>query len=114
MGRPKLHQSRCKQLNISLTESELAGLVQRAEAVGMRCVHYGRALLLDESRKITPKQQTTSNFDRLVYGQLSRLGNLLNQIVRHLHMTGDPLPADLEPLLKDIRQILAQSARHDR
>jgi hypothetical protein len=37
---------------------------------------------------------------------LSRLGNLLNQMVRHLHQTGDPLPPDLEPLLRDIRQII--------
>jgi hypothetical protein len=32
----------------------------------------------------------------------------LNQMVRHLHATGDPLPADLEPLLRDIRQILTR------
>jgi hypothetical protein len=30
-------------------------------------------------------------------------------MIRHLHRTGDPLPADLEPLLKDIRQILARA-----
>jgi hypothetical protein len=28
--------------------------------------------------------------------------------VRHLHHTGDPLPPDLEPLLKDIRHMLAK------
>ena|GEM_PF-4540712 len=37
---------------------------------------------------------------RLVHAQLSRLGNNLNQMVRHLHQTGDPLPTDLEHLLK--------------
>ena len=31
-------------------------------------------------------------------------------MVRHLHRTGDPLPADLEPLLKDIRQIMRAGA----
>jgi len=29
-------------------------------------------------------------------------------MVRHLHQTGDPLPADLEPLLTDIRQMIAK------
>jgi hypothetical protein len=31
-------------------------------------------------------------------------------MVRHLHQTGDPLPADLEPLLNDIRRIIARGA----
>jgi hypothetical protein len=48
------------------------------------------------------------------YGQLARLGNNLNQMVRHLHQTGDPLPADLEPLLTDIRRIIARGAADDR
>jgi hypothetical protein len=111
MGRPKQHEPRCKQLNLSLTESELARIAQRAEAVGMLCVHFARTLILDETRKLAPKLQPVSNFDRQIYGQLSRLGNLLNQIVRHLHTTGDPLPPDLELLLKDIRQILARGMR---
>jgi hypothetical protein len=30
-------------------------------------------------------------------------------MVRHLHRTGDPPPADLEPLLRDIRDIIARA-----
>jgi hypothetical protein len=30
----------------------------------------------------------------------------LNQMVRNLHQTGDPLPPDLEPLLTDIRHVI--------
>jgi hypothetical protein len=107
MGRPRKSEPRDRQLNLSLTESELTGLVQRAEAVGMRPVHFGRALLLDQSRKAGRQAEPDSNIARLVYSQLVRLGNNLNQLVRHLHKTGDPLPVDLEPLLKDIRQIIA-------
>jgi hypothetical protein len=84
----------------------------RAEAVGMRPVHFGRAILLDEVRSV-PKQPSASggNLERLIYDQLSRLGNNLNQMVRHLHRTGDPVPADLEPLLADIRQIISRGRR---
>lgn len=109
MGRPRKSEPRTKQLNLSLTEAELESICRRAEAVGMRPVHFGRAILLDEARSV--RKQTAangSNLERLIYDQLSRLGNNLNQLVRHLHRTGDPVPADLEPLLADIRQIVAR------
>jgi hypothetical protein len=115
MGRPTKSEPRDKQFNLSLTASELAIIQQRAEAVGMRPVHFGRALLLEENRKInSAKKEVGGNGERLIYGQLARLGNLLNQMMRHLHRTGDPLPADLEPLLKDIRQLMARGCRDDR
>jgi hypothetical protein len=115
MGRPIKPDPRCEQLNLSLTVSELASIKKRAEAVGMRPVHFGRALLFAE-KDAPAKLQTpvAGNLDRLIYGQLVRIGNNLNQLVRHLHQTGDPLPPDLEPLLIDIRQILARRMRDDR
>jgi hypothetical protein len=113
MARPKLSEPKCRQLNLSLTDGELASIARRADAVGMRRAHFARLLLLDEQKRLIPRVAPTSNFDRLIYAQLSRLGNLLNQIVRHLHQTGDPLPRDLELLLKDIRQIIARGARND-
>lgn len=108
MGRPRKTEPRDRQFNLSLTASELDGIRRRAEAVGMRPAHFGRALLLDPTRKPTARADSDGNIDRLIYGQLVRLGNNLNQMVRHLHATGDPLPADLEPLLRDIRQIIAR------
>jgi hypothetical protein len=108
MGRPKTTELRNRQFNLSLTASELESLRQRAEAVSMRPVHFGRALLLDDTRRPAKQSENDNNLSRLIYGQLIRLGNNLNQLVRHLHRSGDPLPADLEPLLKDIRQILTQ------
>jgi hypothetical protein len=113
MGRPKKSEPRDKQLNLSLTESELESIRRRACAVGMRPVHFGRVVLLTKDDKAAPRPDQESNVNRLIYGQLVRLGNNLNQLVRHLHQTGDPLPADLEPLLKDIRQIIARGG-HDR
>ena len=108
MGRPIKSELRSHQFNLSLTASELETIKRRAHAFGMRPVHFGRALLLDPDRRPAVNPATRSNIERLVYGQLARLGNNLNQMVRHLHRTGDPLPADLESLLKDIRQIIAR------
>ena len=110
MGRPKKFELRDRQLNLSLTAAEYESLVQRAKAVGMRPVHFGRGLLLTSKIEKTADQRQPSHIERLNYSALARLGNNLNQMMRHLHQTGDPVPADLEPLLKDIRQILATGA----
>jgi hypothetical protein len=107
MARPKISEPRSQQLNLSLTASELDTIKKRAAALGMRPVHFSRAVLLDQRRTVASNADA-SNTKRLVYEQLSRLGNNLNQLVRHLHRTGDPLPPDLEPLLKDIRRMLAR------
>ncbi len=114
MGRPKKSEPRCEQLNLSLTASELESIKKRALAVGMRPVHFGRALLLDQGRQLAIKSEPVSNINRLLYSELSRIGQNLNQLMRYLHRTGDPLPADLEPLLKDIRQIIERRYRDDR
>jgi hypothetical protein len=114
MGRPTKSEPRCAQLNLSLTVSELASIKRRAEAVGMRPVHFGRALLLEQEREIAAAPRPARNIERLIYSQLVRLGNNLNQLVRHLHTTGDPVPPDLEPLLRDIRQIIARRIGDDR
>src|SRR6266436_2884443 len=95
MGRPRKSEPRCEQLNLSLTASELESITKRAHALGMRPVHFGRAVLLDQDRKVAVKRELNGNSERLIYGQLVRLGNNLNQLVRHSHRTGDPLPADL-------------------
>jgi len=119
MARPTKSEPRCKQLKFCLTANELDNIKRRAEAVGMRPVHFGRALLLAQENKNTPKNSPEKNppenndyqnnhIHRLIYGQLVRLGNLLNQMMRHCHRTGDAPPKDLEPLLKDIRQIIAR------
>ena len=105
MGRPIKANPRRQQLNISLTDAELARIRQRAAAVGMRPVHFGRALVVSEKHGAPAPENSQ---ERLLYHQLARLGNNLNQLLRHLHSTGDPVPADLEPLLKDIRQIIAK------
>ena len=114
MGRPRKSEPRDRQLNLSLTDAEYESIMQRAKALGMRPVHFGRAMLLDPNRSVSLDQNGRSSVIRLYAYQLGRLGNLLNQTVRHLHQTGDPLPADLEPLLRDIRGIIARGCGNDR
>jgi mobilization protein NikA len=108
MGRPKASEPRTQQLNLSFTTSELESIKRRAYALGMRPSHFGRMLVLDNNRHPTGAAERSSNINRLVHNQLIRLGNNLNQTVRHLHQTGDPLPPDLEPLLNDIRGLIAR------
>ncbi|MGD0188115.1 MAG: plasmid mobilization relaxosome protein MobC [Roseiarcus sp.] len=99
---------------MSLTARELENIKRRAEAVGMRVGNFGRALLLAMPDDAALKPAPESRINRLVHAQLVRLGNNLNQMVRHLHATGDPLPADLEPLLRDIRQLIDRRCCDDR
>ncbi|HEX3885370.1 MAG TPA: plasmid mobilization relaxosome protein MobC [Stellaceae bacterium] len=115
MSRPRQSEPRRKQLNLSLTERELARIEARAAALGMRAVHFGRAMLLSAHRPAPASIRTAAsaetqpnNVERLIYIQLVRLGNNLNQMTRHLHRAGGPMPDDLGPLLTDIRAIIAR------
>jgi Bacterial mobilisation protein (MobC) len=108
MGRPKQIEPRSQQLNLSFSASELEDIKTRAHALGMRPAHFGRALLLDKDKHPTIHDKSTNHTGRLIHTQLVRLGNNLNQMVRHLHQTGDPLPPDLNPLLHDIRGLIAR------
>lgn len=108
MGRPKAKEPRGEQLNLSFTVHELEGIRQRAHSLGLRPSHFGRALLLKPHTSVTSERE--NGLYRLIHQQLIRIGNNLNQMVRHLHQTGDPLPADLEPLLNDIRALVARLA----
>jgi hypothetical protein len=109
MGRPTKLQPRSRQLNLSLTAEELERVRFRAAAVGMRPVHFGRAQVLDEGRRPAPKADADHHAAKLLYVQLVRLGNNLNQLVRHLHRQGGPLPTDLKPLLRDIRHLITRN-----
>lgn len=111
MGRPPVSDPRDRQLKLNLTVAEYESIVRRAKALNMRPVHFGRALLLNSNSTAPPSERTPSNIEKLNYSALVRLGNNLNQMMRHLHQTGDPIPADLEPLLTDIRQIIARGIR---
>ena len=59
MGRPKISEPRCHQLNLSLTARELESIKRRAAALGMRPVHFGRAMLLAKDKQPSAKVETS-------------------------------------------------------
>jgi mobilization protein NikA len=113
MSRPKKKNRRDQQLNFSLTRAELNTVKSRAVGAGMRVSDYGRSRLLGGSQAPTLAAAAASRIERLIYVQLKRLGNNLNQLVRRLHATGEPAPPHLDPLLKDIREVLNRELRDD-
>jgi hypothetical protein len=110
MGRPKVSNLRDMQLKLNFTATEYECLVRRANAVCMRPTHLARRLVLQTDAH-APLTQIPSNLERLNYLALSRVGDNLNQMMRHLHRTGEPAPADLMPLLLDIRQIIERGVK---
>lgn len=111
MGRPKASNLRDMRLKLNLTATEYECIVLRARAAGMRPTHYSRTAVLSTNAAHTINQQALSNAERLNYHALCRLGNNLNQMVRRMHQTGEPAPADLEPLLADIREIINRATK---
>lgn len=112
MGRPKKLIRRDRQLNVSLTLTELNTVKSRALSAGMRLADFARSRLL-AAAQAPVVAAAVSRIERLVYLQLKRLGNNLNQLVRRLHATGEPAPPHLDPLLKDIREILNRGQGND-
>ena len=106
MGRPKVSDPRNIKLKLHFTATEYECLIRRAKAAAMRPTHFSRMLMLDRNVAPAAQPQTPDNIERLDYHALSRVGNNLNQMMRHLHQTGSSAPADLEPLLRDIREII--------
>lgn len=111
MGRPKKPDPRHRQLNIRLTASEFDTLHARAMAQGFELVDYGRWILVDNARLSALPTPPEPRFDRLAHVQLQRLGNLLNQLVRHAHQTGEAPTDELVFLLREIRTEITRSLR---
>jgi len=106
-GRPRVVDPRTEQLNLSFTTQELEAIKQRARALGMRPAHFGRSALLKHEGRPSEDSGRNTAFVGII-SQLSRLGNNLNQMVRHMHMLHVGPPEDAEPLLRDIRQLIAR------
>lgn len=108
MGRPKLTLKRDQQLNLRFTPPEYEEVKTRAETYGLRPIDYGRAVLLNERREFEATRPV-GTIERLWLAQVRRLGNNLNQMMRHLHMTKEPAPPTLALLLDEIRELLRRS-----
>jgi hypothetical protein len=76
--------------------------------MGKRPVDYARALLLGKNHAEMPDIAVSAG-ERLRAEQLKRIGNNLNQIARVQNTLRVPAPPSLEPLLQDIRRMIAAS-----
>ncbi|MFP5288012.1 MAG: plasmid mobilization protein [Thermoanaerobaculia bacterium] len=105
-GRPRkpAEKLRSKRIRIRVSEIELALLEEGA--AGMPLPRWIRERLLGEPKSSLPAVPPAN---REIAGQLAKLGNNLNQLVRLAH-TGRLSPA-LEPLLREIYRVLARYQR---
>lgn len=109
MGRPSKENKRDHQLNLSLTKDEYVDAYWLAHRSGMRLVDYGRWRLLGNPGQPAAPPQAASTSDHLLFAQLKRIGNNLNQLVRVCHATRSPPPPALSELLDTIREIINRS-----
>lgn len=80
----------------------------------MRPVDYGRAQLFRERPVTSARQGGGTHLDPLYLSALGRIGNNLNQLMRLLNGLKRPPPPTLEPLLQQIRDLIAKGAAGDR
>jgi hypothetical protein len=101
-GRPPKPQGkkRSKILGVRFSEEELRTVEERADGEPLSC--YLRRIALGEQRR-----GAVPRANRAIAGQLAKIGNNLNQLVRLAH-TGR-LQAALEPQLK---RLLAEITRY--
>lgn len=111
VGRPKAIEKRDRQVNVALTTREYELIRTKADAVGLTLTNFARAALLRRSVAVEAIQ-AISTTDRLTVEALKRIGSNINQIARHMNTHNAPPPADLAPLLSDIRAIVAKVDGH--
>ncbi len=82
-GRPRTDNPRSKSLNVRFTEDEWARLLERAAPSGRPPRELAREALLHGSMTSAPKSRARA--DAELTGQVARIGNNLNQVVRALN-----------------------------
>ena len=122
MPRPKSPDPRTEIIALRLTLAEVVDLRRLADANGTTSSGYIRALITTAIKQrqakrrgrppITPPRQRTitivepHRLDAESYHHIQRLGVNLNQIAKHCNTWGTPPPAELAPLLAEIRAVL--------
>ena len=99
-------ERRTEFIGIWLTPSEQAELNSAAKLQGACLSTYTREALFRRSAVIVAATRRNPEAAEIIL-QLSALGNNLNQIARRLNELALPAPQELEPLLGEIRSILA-------
>jgi hypothetical protein len=90
-------------LGIQLTPTERADLDAAAHEVGAPVSAFARELLLRRGATVVASTRRNPEAAKLMR-ELNAIGNLLNQIARHLHTTGDTRPWDDLPGVLDLHK----------
>ncbi len=108
MARPKAIEKRDRQVNIALNSREFEQVTLRAAAVGLRVAEYARTAALGRA-VAAGAVASVRPFDPLTVEAFRKIGVALTHISRQLDAAGQPSPPDLQPLLTDIRAIVARA-----
>ena len=90
-------------LGIQLTPTERAELEAAAQEVGARVSTFARELLLRRGPAVVAGTRRNPEAAGLMR-ELNAIGNLLNQIARHLNSTGETRPWDDLPGVLDLHK----------
>jgi hypothetical protein len=108
MARPPKAIKRDRQISIRFTGTELDEIDAHGAAAGTTLSEFGRTRML--AKRNAPARDLgmaeALQEQRLIHIQLSRVANLLNQLVPHMHQAGEILP-DVVSLLQELRTIIS-------
>lgn len=110
MGRPRSHPEACRKhwTTIRWTSGEMVALEQRAAQSGLSRSEFIRQMAL--SGCITVQQ--SRSLDAMAIKTLNKLGNLLNQAIKRLHIHGE-LPPEVASLSTAIEDEVTRAINHD-
>jgi len=107
-GRPRTDNPRSKSLNVRFTEDEWARVLERADAAGRPPRELAREALLHGVMVSAPKARARA--DAELTGQVARIGNNLNQIVRALNEAKAAEQLDIVTLKMSVDKVNALRA----
>lgn len=111
-GRPRTDDPRSKSLNVRFTESEWERVQARAESAGRSPRELARDALLT-GRMVTSAPREAAQADAHLAGQIARVGNNVNQLVRSLNeskVAGTLNIIEWQMALKQVEALRAQLA----
>lgn len=110
MARPRRPIIRDRHVSFRLSAVEHLKLVDKAHRSGLSVGDFVRARVLPARTRRRPAGEAEPVAMPLL-SELRRIGVNVNQIAHHCNRHQVPPPAELEPLLAEIRSLLAASWR---
>ncbi len=108
MARRKQKTTRDKHVSFRLSAEEHFKLIDKAQRSGMSVGDFVRARSLQARKRKTKELEMASGLPAQlnVVQQLRKIGVNVNQIAHHCNRYQVPPPAELDPLLREIRVLL--------